>query len=349
MRTAWVIMTAMPPTKGHMNLIKFADSLPASQTKVLVSTQPHEPWPAERFLAIKDAVEKMHTHWHPCKYTGVYWLSDKVEQDPEAPGFWEYWDAVIQKEGFAPGDFWVTSEPYGQTLADRNGGVFIPFDPKRELLPIKATPIREDPLSHFDEIIPEFQRYIRKTVTVFGAESTGKTTLSKEIAGMYNGHWLFEWARPYLETVGPDIDIPAMEAIWKGQLAAQRLAQTWTDKPFIVQDTDLFSTVGYWMQPHWQEALGPVPKQLVKDALANKSDLYLITQANIPFEQDSIRYGDGQRESPDSFWIGIAEQFDLNYIVLEHSTLTERYGEATWAMRKLFEANHGLTYDRKGL
>jgi hypothetical protein len=38
-----------------------------------------------------------------------------------------------------------------------------------------------------------------------------------------------------------------MTAIWKGQLALQRQAfESTVDAPFIVQDTDLFSTVGYW-------------------------------------------------------------------------------------------------------
>lgn len=347
MTTAWVIMTAMPPTKGHANLIQFATGLPVDAVKVMVCTQPHEPYPSERYLAVSEFVRKL--SYDMLINLDTIWLCEEVEQNPDADGFWEYWDAVVQKQGFAPGDMWVTSEPYGQTLADRNAGVFIPFDPNRELLDIKATRIRENPMRFFADIHPEFQPFVRKTVTIFGAESTGKTTLSKELAALYNGHWLFEWARPYLETVGPDIDVLAMENIWAGQLAAQKLAYTWTDKPFIVQDTDLFSTVGYWMQPHWQEALGPVPHQLIMDAQFNKSDLYIITQANIPFEQDEIRYGDGVRESPDEFWIGIAKQFDLNYIVLESSSLAERFSEARWAMRMHFEKRHGLTYDRQGL
>lgn len=345
MNTAWVIMTAMPPTKGHANLIRFAASLGASETKVMVSSQPHEPWPTERFLAIREFARKVSSSIE------VIWLDQTVQQDPEGPGFWEYWDAVVQKQGFEPGDLWVTSEPYGATLAARNDGIFIPFDPKRELLNIKATPIREKPHQHFDEILPEFQPYIRKTITFFGAESTGKTTLSREVADseLVNGHWVYEYARPYLETVGPEITVKAMEEIWMGQLAAQRVAQTWTDKPFVVQDTDLFSTVGYWMQPHWTDTLGPVPEQLIKDAVDNASDLYLIPKSNIPFEKDDIRYGDGVRESPDEFWIGIAERFGLRYHILESPVHFHRYSESINFMKAVFKSEHGLVYDRQGL
>ena len=351
MKTAWVIMTAMPPTKGHANLIRFAASLGTDQVKVIVATQPHEPWAAERFLAVTDFAKSLHSRWQITTPVDVLWLNKETEQNPDQPGFWEFWDSTISSYGFKRGDIWVTSEPYGAILAERLNGHFIPFDPKRELLPIKATPIRENPLDHFDEIMPEFQRHIRMTVTIFGAESTGKTTLSKELAAMMNGHWFYEWARPYLELeeVGPEITREKMIDIWHGQTATQRLAQLMVDKPFIVQDTDLYSTIGYWEQPHWTTELGPVPEGLISDAKNLQSDLYIITKSNIPFERDVIRYGVDKRESPDEFWLGIADKYDLNYIVLEDADFTQRLSTSMWEMKHMFNESHGLTFDRMGL
>lgn len=345
MTTAWVIMAAMPPTKGHANLIRFAASLSGiSRLNVIVHAKDSEPWAKERYEAVSSFVNKVPSYVP--KHT--YWLSEESEENPEAPGFWEYWDHTMLTYGFRPGDIWVTSEPYGATLAARMSGVFMPYDPQRELLGIKATAIREDPLGHFDEILPEFQKYIRQTVTVFGAESTGKTTLSKGLALAMPGHWLFEWARPYLELVGKEITVKAMVDIWKGQTATQRHAQMFTDKPFIIQDTDLFSTIGYWEQPHWKEALGPVPEGLIKDAFALKSDLYIITKSNIPFEPDDIRYGIDKRESPDDYWIGLADKYNLNYVVLDSDDRQERYREGVDILEDLFYNSHKLTYDRQG-
>ena len=63
------------------------------------------------------------------------------------------------------------------------------------------------------------------------------------------------------------------------------------------------------------------PKGLVTDATILKSDLYLITQSNIPFEQDPLRYGGDRRESKDEYWIGLCEGYDLNYRVVKPITV----------------------------
>lgn len=323
MARAFVLMTAMPPTKGHFNLMNFASrvSWDGERARVLVCTQPQEPFVYERFIAVRNAAYRTNG-------VDVVHQDDTPDDDPNDPDFWPKWDAIMLSRGFKPGDYVVTSEAYGQTLADRLGGIFIPYDPQRELYYTKATLIRDNLKDYFHDILPEFQKYLRTTITVFGAESTGKTTLSHQMSYDLNGHWLFEWARPYLELVGPEINIASMEDIWRGQLATQKHADQMFDKPFVIQDTDLFSTVGYWEQPHWQDALGPVPDKLVEDALATKSDLYIITKSNIPFEEDPIRYGGDKRESPDEFWIGIAEKYDLNYVVLSGSDFELRRREA---------------------
>jgi nicotinamide riboside kinase len=256
----------------------------------------------------------------------------------------------MESYGFKPGDFVVSSELYGQTLADRLGGIFMPYDPNRELYYTKATNIRNNLDKYFEDILPEFQHNLRSTITIWGAESTGKTTLSKELAWTINGHWLFEWARPYLEAVGPDINVASMTAIWRGQLATQRHARYMYNKPFVVQDTDLFSTVGYWEQPHWADALGAVPQGLVQDALNTKSDLYIITKSNIPFEEDPLRYGGDHRESPDEYWIEIAKKYDLNYVVLDSSDLFQRVAwSGKYAKEIMAKKAESIFFDRKGL
>jgi HTH-type transcriptional repressor of NAD biosynthesis genes len=319
MTKAFILMTALPPTKGHRNLIRFGASLRVP-VEVIVCTQNHEPYAYERFEAIKTFVDHEFSEY---RATARH-LHQSLQQDPEAPGFWDMWVSIMKSYGAEPGVYYVTSEAYGKTMAEKMDGIFMPYDPERKLYYTKATRIREDLPKYFHDILPEFQHNLRTNVVVFGAESTGKTTLSEKLSDAVNGHWLFEWARPYLETAGPEINIDSMKAIWRGQRALQDHSKFLYDKPFAIFDTDLFSTVGYWEQPHWSEALGPVPEQLVKDALERKADLYIITKSNIPFEVDPIRYGGDRRESPDEFWIGIAEKYDLNYLVLEESALEDR-------------------------
>lgn len=340
MNQAWTLMTAMPPTKGHKHLMDFVAGLAWPQRgNVIVATQPGEPFGYERYMAIEAAAPTN---------VNVMYLHKTLPQDPNSEGFWEMWKGLMFKYGWREGDMFVSSEPYGAKLAEVCGGIFMPYDIERELLPTRATQVREHPLKNFDMIMPEFQLNLRTKVTLFGAESTGKTTLAKEAAALKDGHYLYEYARPYLEAVGPEITTASMEAIWKGQLAAERHAESWYDKPYLFQDTDLFSTVGYWAQPHWTEALGPVPEKLIRNAIERKSDLYVIPLSNIPFETDPIRYGGDHRESPDDYWIALAEQYGLNYVLLDNPDLHWRVSKTMRETRRVAEAKvAGMKYERQ--
>lgn len=332
---AFVLMTAMPPTKGHLHLIQFASGL-ASTVNVIVATQPDEPYAAERITALREAAKAL-------PGVIIHQIHKTLPQEPEGGGFWDMWADFLHMFGFRAGDYIVASEMYGAKLAQVVDGHFMPYDVDRELYSAKATFVREAPRTYFDWILPEFQPVVRQTITMFGAESTGKTTLSRTMAGLMSGHWAFEYARPYLEKVKNEVTDATMRDIWRGQLALQRHMQLLQDKPFIFQDTDLFSTVGYW--DFWT---GDTPTPLKVDAINNKSDLYIITQSNIPFEPDPLRYGGDKRESKDQFWIDLCEDYELNYVVLTSDNLADRVEETREIVRNHFDENVKLAYDRKG-
>lgn len=343
MSNIFVLMTALPPTKGHINLIRFAATFGAPVT-VIVSTQPHEPMGGQRYNAVRNEVLDLSN-------VQVRWLDETLEQDPEAPGFWDMWRSIMSRFGMQIGDTIIASETYGARLAKECGGLFMPYDIDRVLEPSKATLVRDWPLEEFSQVCHEFQPNLQMRVTLFGAESTGKTTMAKALAADMNGHFVFEYARPYLEN-RPDgtVDVTRerMVDIWLGQRALQAHVQDdLFDKPFIFQDTDLFSTVGYW---NFWTTPEDTPKALVQNALLDRSDLYLITQSNIPYEADPIRYGDGVRESSDQFWIDLCEQYGLNYRVLNHGNHNDRLTEAKKIILDEYEnkvASH-IRYDRGG-
>ncbi len=338
-------MTAMPPTSGHLQLIQFANQLGDDETTVILCTQPHEPMSYERAYALREAI----AHKGLTKVT-VRHLHKTLEQNPKAKGFWKMWEDLMKGFGITADDCIVASEKYGQRLAEITGAQFFPYDIDRSLNGAKATPVRADPYANFKNVVPEFQPFLRTRVTIFGAESTGKTTLSRALAQKLNGHWLFEYARPYLENTVNEITTRSMTAIWKGQKALQAHADDLVDKPYIIQDTDLFSTVGYWQFPHWQTELGQCPQQLVHDALAQKSDLYIVTKSNIPFEEDPLRYGGNVREGSDAYWIDICERYELPYVVLDCADPDERLFQARYLIEQLAQANAArIAYDRKGL
>ncbi|MBC7764789.1 ATP-binding protein [Microbacteriaceae bacterium] len=171
---------------------------------------------------------------------------------------------------------------------------------------------------------PSSSKAKRFTVTVFGAESTGKTTLSQQLAKSYRATWLHEFARPYLELTHKPISPESMTAIWHGQY----ILQTMASGTLVIQDTDLFSTLGYWQFPHWRSVLGACPEQLIQNACTLQSDLYLITPSTIPFEADSLRYDGDHREGSDEYWVNVRKHYNLPYVILESRSQKDRLAEA---------------------
>lgn len=335
----------MPPTTGHLQLIQFANLLAPDGVVVIISTQPHEPMVGERVIALERAL----THHHLDTVT-IKHLDTAMEQNPKTPGFWDMWRTLLFQCGVTSDDYIVASEPYGQRLAEITGAHFFPYDIDRVINTAKATPVRDEPLLHFADILPEFQQFLTTTVTVFGAESTGKTTLSRQLAQKLDTTWLFEYARPYLENTVNEITMRSMTAIWKGQAALQKQAHNIVHTPYIIQDTDLFTTVGYWQFPHWQDELGDCPEGLVKQALELRSDIYIITKSNIPFEKDPLRYGGDKREGSDEYWIDICNKYELPYIVLTSNDPDERLKEALRAIKLVAQKKVSrIAYDRHGL
>lgn len=333
--TALVLMKALPFTKGHEALIRFASTF--GPVTVLMDYAPDEPLVKERKKWIEATIP-----FHAGRFVRQIPVTPQSEEDD--PRFWEIWTEILSpyKDRY---DYVVGSEPYCERVAQIIGAEYIPFDPDRTLFPTKAANIREEPPMFYSQMSHEVQKFFRTRVTVWGAESTGKTTLSRALALHHRSPWVHEYARPYLTAKGPEITVESMEGIWYGQYATEQLMiDTRNDSPLIVQDTDLYSTIGYWEQPHWSH-LGPVPEGLIQDAEVHRSDLYLITPSDIPFEADPLRYGGDHRESSDEYWISVAKKYDLNYVVLGNNRKTEAL-DLIEAM--VYAKTDILRYDRKG-
>lgn len=314
MSNAIVLMTALVPTTGHQYLIDFAESLVMNNIErvhVIVGTLTREP--VEGKLRVNAIIE----HYKSNPRVIVHHLYRDVPQEPsEHPNFWIVWrDIVREFVNVKHDDYFVASELYGMNMADALGCKFMTCNRYRETIDISGTKVRNDLYNNFEFILPTFQKHIRKTVTIFGAESCGKTTMTKYLAYSLNGWFIPEWAREYLETVGSDITDGKMRDIIYGQAALQKTGSKLMNKPFVFQDTDLFSTVGYYRL--WGGGSNNDLDIVEYNAKKLKSDLYIVMNDNIPFEKDPLRYGGNKRESKTQFWIDLLEEFKLPYYVVK--------------------------------
>lgn len=153
-------------------------------------------------------------------------------------------------------------------------------------------------------------------VVLFGPESTGKTTLSQQLAQHYNTVWVPEYARDYLQkkwnnerkTCEPKDLLPIAE----GQM---RLENELTKKAtnILICDTDLLETKVYW-EAYYVGDCDPI---LEKYALQNTYDLYLLTYIDIPWEADDLRDKPTERKEMFSYFKGTLEKYGKNFIILK--------------------------------
>ncbi len=153
-------------------------------------------------------------------------------------------------------------------------------------------------------------------VVLFGPESTGKTTLSEQLARHYNTVWVPEYARAYLQdkwnnerkTCEPQDLLPIAE----GQMRLENdLAKKASD--LLVCDTDLLETKVY------SEAyyLGYCDSSLEKYALANSYDLYFLTYIDIPWQADDLRDKPNERERMFLYFKETLEKHNRNFVILK--------------------------------
>lgn len=132
-------------------------------------------------------------------------------------------------------------------------------------------------------------------VVVFGPESTGKTTLSRQLATHYNTVWTTEFLRDFAQkkwdteqkVCEPKDVIP----IAKGQIALEN-KQTNKATNLLICDTDLLETKVY-AETYFEGFNNP---ELDKAINENNYDIYLLTYIDTPWEADDLRDKPEQRE-----------------------------------------------------
>jgi len=131
-------------------------------------------------------------------------------------------------------------------------------------------------------------------ITLYGPESTGKTTLAKQLAQHFQTNWIEEFARDYLQKKWDDSQaICAPEDLLPiaiGQVKLENKALKSANK-FLFCDTNLmctkvFSEIYY----------GFCDSSLDKAARKHKYDLFFLTDIDVPFEKDDLRDKPEERE-----------------------------------------------------
>lgn len=262
----------MPPHAGHVFLCQAAANL-CHHLTVLVCSLPDDPVPGGLRYDWMRALLPESTVVH---YDRV------VPQEPEDhPDFWPIWRAICQEAHPHPIDRVFGSEPYIHRLAAELGAMPVLIDPDRLTFPISGSAVRADPAATWDFIPGVVRPFFQKRVVLFGAESVGKSTMTKALAAHFGGPYLPEYGRTY-DANRPSGDWTAVDfqTIAAGHRAL-RAALAPMAGPVLFEDTDPLLT------QVWQHFLtGERPSTRAPDL----ADLYLLLDIDMPWVDDGTRY-----------------------------------------------------------
>ncbi|WP_412078427.1 AAA family ATPase [Streptomyces xanthophaeus] len=287
-----------PPHAGHHHLVRTAQDR-CERLTVLVCAASVESVPlVDRVAWMREA--------HPG--AEVVGAVDDIPVDLHDPAVWEAHMAIFRGAVPRPVDAVFTSEGYGTELARRFGAEEVCVDPARTLFPVSGTAVRADPAGCWDFLGPAVRAALARRVVVLGAESTGTTTLSRDLAAHYRARggvwaatgWVAEYGRRYSEeklaaaraadpaATWADVSFTSAEfpVIARRQDAEEEKAAR-TGSPVLICDTDSFAT-GIWHERY----LGGRNAEVERTAALTRRDLYLLTDdADVPFEDDGLRDG----------------------------------------------------------
>lgn len=120
-------------------------------------------------------------------------------------------------------------------------------------------------------------------IVVTGSESTGKTTLAREIAAALDTIWLPEFSRIYAEASDQPLSAATVEPIARGHMAAEDAAAPFATGALVL-DADLVSTTVY--SEHYYGFCAPWIMAAARERLGA---LYLLAETDLPWEADGVR------------------------------------------------------------
>jgi HTH-type transcriptional repressor of NAD biosynthesis genes len=350
-----------PPHEGHHRLVEAAAAR-CDRVTVAVLAAATESIPLADRIAWMRAAHARQSH--------VRIVGDRDDQpiDFEDDAVWAAQTALIEavvargaiEDGLPPAEARVnavfTSESYGDELGRRLGAVHVPVDPARSEVPVSGSAVRADVVGGWRWLRPPVRAGLALRVVVLGAESTGTTTVSREIAAALAARggawaatgWVAEHGRAYTEEKLAALGVQAAAA---GRREPTMLDLCWTDgdflavaerqngdedaaaavgSPVLVCDTDAFAT-GVWHERYLGfrhagvEAIGD----------RRRHALYLLTDPEgVPFEQDGIRDGEHLRSWMTDRFVARMEETGRPWLALRGSR-AERLAKALEAIDRL--------------
>lgn len=152
-----------------------------------------------------------------------------------------------------------------------------------------------------------------KKIAVVGPESTGKSTLSAQLAEHYNTVWVPEFARGYCEKLTAPCTWQDEINMFYGQLELEAALLPKAHALLFCDTT--FITVKIWSD----YMFGKAPQQVLDELHKHPYDFYLLLNIDLPWQEDPLRDFPHLREHFMQVWHTELQALSADYQVISGS------------------------------
>ncbi|NOY37771.1 MAG: ATP-binding protein [Chlorobi bacterium] len=174
----------------------------------------------------------------------------------------------------------------------------------------------------------------RRIFVITGPESTGKTTLAADLSVYFQGTWIPEYARKYVENLNKPYTYDDVERITKHQIGVIHEHEKAGTGNMLFLDTDLI-ILKVW----FGEVYSRVPEWLEGEILRRPVSGYLLCATDLPWLPDPVRENPGnKREALFRIYQEELQNYGFPYRVV-HGRGKERIRRAIVFIREMLKEN----------
>ncbi len=288
MRKGFVFGKFLPFHLGHEAMIRFALTQ-CDELTVLVCASDRENIPVEKRVAWITETFPQENRVQVCPF--VYREDELPNSSVSSREISRVW-ATAFKALLPDQELLVTSEPYGDYVAESMGIKHLAYDIPRMRFPVSATAVRNQLLANWRFLPNSVKPYFAQKVVILGTESTGKTRLTEKLSAHFGCSQVTEAGRDLI----PDSNHFSIADLMRvAEEHARRIEEAVRGAhPLVIIDTDIHITLSYGRFVFG--AALPVAPAVYE---SNRADLYLYLHPDVAFVQDGSRLTEPERNALD--------------------------------------------------